>query len=185
MKIETDYLITKETALMYAIYDEYGNENCMIHEQYRKLKVLKPVKEVLKDNCEYHGCTFQGKLDAAKVVLKGRKMLPLCLSATFRICLFPTHSAEKFECMWISINHIRDIIPYREESIVILENYEKVFVPVSYETLIMKKVFASELLYTYISNQDKLENTLNFGMITDLPNPTDPNDPNSGMDQLH
>jgi competence transcription factor ComK len=185
MLIEPNYLITKETALMYAVYDESGYENCMVHEQYRKLTILKPVKEVLKDNCKYHGCTLEGKLDAAKEVLKGKRMLPLCLSITFRICLFPTHSADKSENMWISVNHIRDILPYKGESIMILENYEKVQVPVSYDALTMKKAFAADLLYTYMNNQDKLENAQNFGMITDPPDPTDPNDPNSGMDLLH
>lgn len=186
MKIINDeYLILKETQLMYAVYDEYGNENTIIYEQYQKLKVLKPIKQVLKDNCEFHGCTLEGKFGAAKVVLKGRRMLPLCLSTTFRICLFPTHSAEKSECMWISVNHIREIIPFKDKSIVVLENYEKIVVPVSYDVLTMKKAFASDLLYTYINNQDKLQNSLNLSRITDLPDPNDPNDPNSGMDQLH
>ncbi|MGM0876410.1 MAG: competence protein ComK [Bacillota bacterium] len=182
MIILNEYLIVRETQLMYAVYDEYGNENTVVLEQYKKIKVLKPVKDILKDNCEYHGCTLEGKLDAAKGVLKGKRMLPLCLSITFRICLFPTHSADKSECMWISVNHIRQIIPYKGESFVILENYEEVQVPVSYDALTMKKAFASDLLYTYISNQEKFGNTIHFGRIIDLPDPTDPN---SGMDQLH
>jgi competence transcription factor ComK len=60
--------------------------------------------------------------------------------------------------MWISVNHIRNIIPYKDKSIVVFENYEKVVVQVSYDVLTMKKAFASDLLNTYINNQDKLEN---------------------------
>jgi competence transcription factor ComK len=165
--VKDEYLISRETQLIYSVYDDCGNKNTLVLEQYRKLKVLKSVKQIFEDNCEFHGCTLEGKFGAAKTVLKGKKMLPLCLSATFRICLFPTHAAEKSECMWISVNHIRDIIPYKDKSIVVFENYDRVVVPVSYDVLTMKKAFASDLLNTYINNQDKLENTLNLDRISE------------------
>ncbi|MFC0272251.1 competence protein ComK [Metabacillus herbersteinensis] len=167
MYLENEYVIKAETMSLHSLFNETGEWNTLVHEQYRTLQIAKPLKTVLSDNCDKLGSSLTGKLDAAKKVLKNRRMLPLCLSTRYRICLFPTHSIDHQECVWFSVDHIRDIQEYKDGSIVILTNYQEIYCPLHPEQLYTRKSLASELIYNYMVNEAKLGEQKMYGFVAD------------------
>lgn len=109
------------------------------------------------DNCHYHLSTLRGRIEAAKKVLPGHRMLPVCVSEHFKICFFPSKSMEVVDCQWFSHRGIKQIYLHKRGSIVVLVNDKKILVTKQPQFLSHKLKNATYLVYTLGTWQESLE----------------------------
>lgn len=63
--------------------------------------------EILEENCEYYGSTYEGRIAAAKKILNFSYKLPLLVEESEKIILFPTKSSSAYDCCWINHNFVK------------------------------------------------------------------------------
>ena len=61
---------------------------------------------IMEENCEYYGSTYEGRIRAAQKILNFSYKLPLLVEETERIIFFPTKTSTSNECCWINHNFI-------------------------------------------------------------------------------
>ena len=61
---------------------------------------------IMEENCEYYGSTYEGRVKAAQKILNFSYKLPLLVEETERIIFFPTKASISKECCWINHNFV-------------------------------------------------------------------------------
>lgn len=61
---------------------------------------------IMEENCEYYGSTYEGRVKAAQKILNFSYKLPLLVEETERIIFFPTKASINKECCWINHNFV-------------------------------------------------------------------------------
>ncbi|WP_243292809.1 competence protein ComK [Bacillus sp. FJAT-47783] len=157
MKFMDKYILQRDTLALLPYFNEYGELYTTVIEKYHQFLVRKSPKQILIDNCHYHCSTLRGRIDAAKKVLPGHRMLPVCVSEYFKICFFPSKSMDVVDCQWFSHRGIKHIYPHKRGSIVVLLNDKKILVNKQSRFLSHKLKNATYLVYTLGVWQESLE----------------------------
>lgn len=63
--------------------------------------------EILEENCEYYGSTYEGRIKAAQKILNFSYKIPLLIEESEKIIFFPTKSSSSEECCWINHNFVK------------------------------------------------------------------------------
>jgi competence transcription factor ComK len=156
MLIEKSYLIWRETIILKPMYTERGELWTIVHELYRKLIVQQSPFKIMNDSCDSTGASYQGIIDAAKLILPGRKMLPVCLSAGYRICILPTLSPVHEDCMWISYFHVKRAFEKNLKTFIECRNRELIEINGSVESFLTKSGHAQQLVLSYLDRQEEM-----------------------------
>lgn len=85
-----------------------------------------------------HGSSLKGAKEAAKAVLRSNSINPIKIPRSPLVHIwFPTEAMRNVEdCIYFALHHVERIEPYLENcTIVVLMNYERIEVPVSYSKL--------------------------------------------------
>ena len=61
---------------------------------------------IMEENCEYYGSTYDGRVKAAQKILNFSYKLPLLVEETERIIFFPTKTSASNDCCWINHNFV-------------------------------------------------------------------------------
>lgn len=89
-------------------------------------------KELLEMACYDDGCTLDGKRKAVTYTLRINQKIPLPINTRKNIYAFPTTSPDKFDCIWIFVTHIQEIVSIdKHNTLIRFKNSEKIIVPVS------------------------------------------------------
>jgi competence protein ComK len=68
--------------------------------------VKKPPLSVIKDSCYYYGSTYEGKKEAARLILGRCCFAPIMIDSRLDLCFFPTESPQNETCIWLSQPHV-------------------------------------------------------------------------------
>lgn len=119
-------------------FDELNNLYTLMITPTGYKKVPLTPMQLLDMELKQHGSSIKGAKEAAKAVLNSNSINPIMIprSPLFHIW-FPTEAMRNKEnCMYFALHHVHDIEPYWENhSIIVLMNYERIKVPVSYSKL--------------------------------------------------
>lgn len=63
--------------------------------------------EILEENCEYYGSTYDGRIKAAQKILNFSYKIPLLVEESEKIIFFPTKASSSNECCWINHNFVK------------------------------------------------------------------------------
>lgn len=63
--------------------------------------------EIMEENCEYYGSTYDGRIKAAQKILNFSYKLPLLVEESEKIIFFPTKSSSSKDCCWINHNFVK------------------------------------------------------------------------------
>ena len=63
--------------------------------------------EILEENCEYYGSTYDGRIKAAQKMLNFSYKLPLLVEESEKIIFFPTKASTSEECCWINHSFVK------------------------------------------------------------------------------
>jgi competence protein ComK len=112
VKMVDSYILTSETLFMIPDYDRHDRVCTLVQEGKESLIVSQSPKKILEDTMKYYGFTLEGAINGAKAVLGNYHMVPIVVSAPLNMYWFPTQSPSSEHCIWISLVHIEDIVPY-------------------------------------------------------------------------
>jgi competence protein ComK len=156
LKTYSTYFIYRDTFALLPYFNEYGELFTTVIEKYKKVQVAKSPKQILMENCDFHGATLKGRIDSAKKVLPRHRLLPVYISDHFKLCFFPTKSMENVDCQWFSQCGIRTMVQHEKGTIVVLKNNERILVRKRYPILFDKWKTATYLVGTYQDREQQI-----------------------------
>lgn len=137
-------------------FDQFNNLYTLIITPTGYKKVPFTPMQLLDMELKQHGSSLKGAKEAAKAVITSNSVNPIMIprSPLFHIW-FPTEAMRNLEnCMYFALHHVHDIEPDTENhSIVILMNYERIKVPVSYSKLYKQWLKAKDYCSTTFVKQ--------------------------------
>jgi len=84
--------------------------------------------EILEENCEYYGSTYNGRIKAAQKILNYSYKIPLLIEESEKIIFFPTKSSTSNDCCWINHNFVKKREKHGKNTKVLFENgIEEIF----------------------------------------------------------
>ncbi|MCF6136685.1 competence protein ComK [Pseudalkalibacillus berkeleyi] len=129
---KAEYLINGETMVILPHYNEHGHLFSLVMEWGRELLVSEKPMEIIKNNCLFHGSSYQGRVEGAAHLTKYNRMVPIMICNRSSIYFFPTHSPKTESCIWIAHGHVKEIVPSDADSCqVILSNHRAIPIKVS------------------------------------------------------
>lgn len=88
-------------------------------------------KEVINDNCEYFGSTYEGRCKAARKMLNCSYKLPVLIEESNNIIFFPTKAGTNDDCGWINYNYVSKIGKKNKNATILFTNGSEVEFEVS------------------------------------------------------
>lgn len=98
------YEINKNTCAIVTINDSVTK----IVEDKDDYYVNKSSFEVMEDSCNYYGSSCEGRIKGTKNILGSVYKVPIIVEETNDLVFFPTDSLKSKNCIWISLNQIRN-----------------------------------------------------------------------------
>ena len=109
------------------------NENCTrIIERDNTFIVKMNTLNIIKKSCEYFGSSYFGRQKGTKSLTGITHKSPIIIEESKNMIYFPTTSPRLKECIWLSLQHIRDYKKDNGKSIVIFENGQIINLDISY-----------------------------------------------------
>lgn len=150
------YIIKEDTMAILPWYTKDAELRSHVLERFQIKNVAQKPLTIVKGSCNYYASDLSGRLKAASTILKGKRMLPVLISESNRICMVPLGSPSKPECIWLSFRHVVDIIPNGTQSIVIFSNNQRLELDITRDLLEAKLDKAARLLHTYQIRQENV-----------------------------
>lgn len=147
------YGITKKTCALIAL----SKEKTKVLEQERELIINKPPLEIIKENCEYYGSTFEGRIINSKKQLGMCYKLPLIIDGHNEIIMFPTISYDNEECCWIALKNIHQYCKKDNNTIINFFGEKQYTFQMSYEML-ENQMFRATKLMMIMQNRYSIQN---------------------------
>lgn len=97
------YEINDETVAIIPI----SSSKTKIIELTKEYVIPQPTFEILEENCEYYGSTYDGRIKAAQRILNFSYKLPLLIEESENIIFFPTKASTSKDCCWINHNFVK------------------------------------------------------------------------------
>ncbi len=98
------YEINKDT---YAIVT-VDNGVTKVLEKNDEYFINKNSYEVMEDSCAYYGSSCEGRVKGTKTILGSNYKVPIIIEETNEIIFFPTEAATSANCIWLSLNNIKN-----------------------------------------------------------------------------
>lgn len=98
------YEITDETVALIPI----NSSTTRIIELEKEYIVSESAFNIMEENCEYYGSTYDGRVKSAKKILNFAYKIPVLVEETEKIIFFPTKSITDSSCCWINSNLVTE-----------------------------------------------------------------------------
>ncbi|MFC4802588.1 competence protein ComK [Neobacillus sp. GCM10023253] len=119
---QRNYYIEKKMILMTGEYNRFGKLCARVMVGTSAFLVDRSPLQVLDDTLTYIGFDLKGATTGAKVVLDKKAKCPIIVNPYLGICLFPTKSPKKADCIWFNPEHIEKTTAMGNNTIVELSN---------------------------------------------------------------
>ncbi len=112
-----------------------NNSKSMIYEEDCEYEVANSSNKIIKYNCNFYGSSYIGRCEGTKSLTGIKSKFPIIIEETRRIIFFPTSSTRNQQSMWISLNHIKDIICENNQTYILFKNGKKLSTSISVYSL--------------------------------------------------
>jgi competence protein ComK len=116
--------------------------------------VNKASKEIIDDSCRYFGSSYQGRYDGSKKILNMNYKLPIMIEEFNNLIFFPTSSPRFGQCIWISLNNIKNYTKYESGSKIIFNSDKDLILNNSYYSL-ENQIFRAAMLDSLVRRRRK------------------------------
>ena len=92
--------------------------------------------EIMEDSCLYFGSTYNGRKEGARSILGAEYKVPIIVDEADNLIVFPTTSPLSSDCIWISLNHLKNyekLDSYNTK--IVFDNDKEIIVPSSYRSI--------------------------------------------------
>lgn len=149
MGVKGHYEIREDTQALEPMYNERGQLCTIVHETNATYTIEKSPRQIVEHSCIYYGCAYEGRLEAAKLILGLKQMVPISVCTSLRLYMIPTCSPESDKCFWLTLRHIHYIEPYKQKKAkVTLTNGTSLIIDVHRDTLEARRAKTTLLYYT-------------------------------------
>ncbi|MCR2822975.1 competence protein ComK [Lederbergia panacisoli] len=155
MKLIDRYIINRFTIALMGVYLKNGYFYSLVMEGKKTFLVNLSPTEILETSLLYYGNDLEGAENASKAALGDIEMPPIKISGSLGIYWFPSTSTENADCVWFSVNHIKEIIAVgKSKSKVVLEFGDAITVNIRKKAFEMKEYRARYLKNIYDKRTD-------------------------------
>ncbi|MEH7276101.1 competence protein ComK [Neobacillus vireti] len=98
--------MNKKVILIMGEYDRNGKLCSRIMVEKTTLLVERAPLNVLDDTLNYIGFDLRGAMAGAKFILNKSVKCPIIVNPYQNVCLFPSKSPQKHDCIWFNPEHI-------------------------------------------------------------------------------
>ncbi|MEH7306883.1 competence protein ComK [Neobacillus drentensis] len=126
--IQKNYFIEKKMILMIGEYDRYGKQCARVLVGNSSFLVDRTPLQLLDDALVYIGFDLRGAMSSAKLILGERARCPIIVNPYLGICLFPTKSPNRVDCIWFNPEHIVRTKALGNQTVVELSNGHSIIV---------------------------------------------------------
>ena len=98
------YEITDETVALIPI----DSSTTKIIELEKEYVISQSAFNIMEENCEYYGSTYDGRVKSAKKILNFSYKIPVLVEETEKIIFFPTKSTTDSSCCWINYSQVTE-----------------------------------------------------------------------------
>ena len=143
------YEINKNTCAIVTINDSVTK----IVEDKDDYYVNKSSFEVMEDSCNYYGSSCEGRIKGTKNILGSVYKVPIIVEETNDLVFFPTDSLKSKNCIWISLNQIRNYEKADSYTKVYFKNGKSIILKMSINSFELQVLRANRL--SAVINQRK------------------------------
>jgi competence protein ComK len=101
-----NFYIDKKVILVMGEYDQNGKLCTRVMVEKTTLLVDRPPLHLLDDTLKYIGFDLRGAIAGAKFILNKTVKCPIIVNPYQNVCLFPSKSPQKQDCIWFNPDHI-------------------------------------------------------------------------------
>jgi len=108
----------------------------LVYEDKERYLVNQTPFEIMEDSCLYFGSTYNGRKEGARSILGAEYKVPIIVDEADNLIVFPTTSPLSSDCIWISLNHLKNyekLDSYNTK--IVFDNDKEIIVPSSYRSI--------------------------------------------------
>ncbi|MEG2620987.1 MAG: competence protein ComK [Bacilli bacterium] len=151
------YEINEETLALLP----FEENKTKIIETDGEIIINKNPMKIIDNSCKYFGSSYEGRFSGTKSLINISHKAPIIIEESRELIFFPTNSPRLFDCIWISLNNIRE---YRKidfnKTEIIFTNGSILTLDISYGSL-DNQILRSTRLNAVLSNRKKMEKLKN------------------------
>ncbi|MBS4195711.1 competence protein ComK [Lederbergia citri] len=123
-KMRDDYIINRFTMALMGVFVKNGYFYTRVLEAKKVFIVkLSPI-EIIENSLIHYGSGLNAAKKATKAALGNIDMPPIKICGSLGIYWFPSMSPKNKNCVWFSLNHIKDSIPVPNNKTKVLMEYD-------------------------------------------------------------
>ena len=123
----TKYEISRETLMIVPLEEEKS----LVYEMDQEITVHRGTSAIVDDSCRFFGSSYSGRFEGTKKLVGFKYKAPIIIEETNEIIFFPTSSPRLKDCIWISLNNIKDYKKSEKQTILIFRNNQAITIHVS------------------------------------------------------
>ncbi len=135
-----NYEISEET-----LYLESVGEKTKIIEKENIIEVDNKIQKIMENSCEYFGSSFEGRKKGTTNLIGVTHKSPIIIEETKGIIFFPTTSHRLEDCIWISLNNLKNYYKSNNNVVIEFNNGQKLNLNISYGVIDNQILRASRL----------------------------------------
>lgn len=139
--VENFYEINSAT---YAIIPN-GNKGSLIINEEEDFPVEMIPTKIVNENCKNFGSSLIGRQEGTKKLINISYKAPIIVCETSEIIFFPTSSPRFKDCIWISLNNLKNYYKENDDTILIFKNNKQLKLRVSFYT-VENQIFKATML---------------------------------------
>lgn len=111
-------------------------EGSIVYEDNEKYLINEVPFKIMEDSCRYFGSSYNGRKEGSRDILGAEYKVPIIVEDSENLIVFPTTSPSAPDCVWISLNRIKNYVKvdgYNTK--IVFDNNKEIIVPCSYRTI--------------------------------------------------
>ncbi len=113
-----------------------NENNSLIYEDKERYIIEETPFKIMEDSCKYFGSTYKGRKDSAKDILGAEYKVPIIVEDTNNLIVFPTTSPSAEDCVWISLNRVKNFEAIDSTNTkIIFDNEMEIIVPATFRSI--------------------------------------------------
>ena len=111
-------------------------DGSLVYEDDERYIIHSKPFNIMDESCKYFGSSYAGRKEGSKSILGAEYKVPIIVEETNNIIVFPTTSPFADDCVWISLNRVKNICKIdSNNSKIIFDNDKELIVPCSFRSL--------------------------------------------------
>lgn len=113
-----------------------SRENSLIYEDENRYIIEETPFKIMEESCKYFGSTYKGRKESAKSILGAEYKVPIIVEDSNNLIVFPTTSPESDDCVWISLNRLKNFEAIDANNTKItFDNEKEIIVPATFRSI--------------------------------------------------